>query len=511
MSNITTNDVMNKLYGSNATQMVGGKSGMTKKSNKLTKKTSKIKGSADKGSKIEMCPYPEYIKNENFKLFMSSFYMIKRICHAYSSSIYIIPPKTQLEKMIKDFEKTLKENDIKPNTIEAYHFAVSNDLPYKRCIFNMFADSTAENYRLDEIKIYRNFGLVKRTNGLREQYYFQYNSDSQITIFPSEDCVAKEGKKAKLLACCDNGIYVFEGELPEPKLIFQKQVISKGFMGGSAKTEELKMDMLKKALKKGEIGAYKFICSFALAEMLNKHNFKEVSKNFSGDLIHSAFRIAFDNNVDQIPTKKFSDADLSKTFDQLLKSFKLGKTTVDVADVQKSFKSSYLSACKKNKTPKDVSNAFITSIKKKYSKIGNETLKADIACNLYNMGYANDIAAILSICKSVDEPSSTALSDASVIDYDSSENEIISSKLAKLLCRSLCAAPLIGVISKSYYPIKYNYKDVQSNLKGGEFYESDLEEQTDEDEDDEYIEAVEQGEQNEPGEPDEQDNIDDYI
>lgn len=478
MSNTTT-DIMDKLYGSNATQMMGGAK-KAKKQAKPVKKT--VKKTAKKirgGEKIEMCPYPEYITNENFKRFMSSFYLIKNVCHAYSSTIYIIPPKAKLEKMISEFEKTLKANKIAPNTLEAYRYASTNDLPYKRCIFNVFADSTPETYRLDEAKKYRNFGLTKRTNLLKEQYFFQYNSESEITIYPSAECVSKEGQKAKLIACCDKGIYVFEGELPAPKLIYQKQVVAKGLLGG-ANVNEVKLDMLKEALKKGEAGAYKYVCSFALAEYLDKHNHNVVSKNFSGDLIHSAFRVAFDDEVTSVPKAKFSNGDLSKTFDHLLKNFKLSKTSINAPEVQKSFKVSYLAACKKNSKPADVSKAFIASIKKKYSKIGMETLKADIACNLYNMGYANDVAAILSICKSVDEPSATALESASVIDYDSSDNEIFSSKLAKLLCRSLCMAPLIGVVSKSYYPIKCNYKELQTSVLNGGFFDEPSVEETEE-------------------------------
>lgn len=522
MSN-TTNDIMNKLYGANATQMMGGKA--KKPAKKAAKKPAKkISG----GEKIEMCPYPEYVTNDNFKRFMGAFYMTKRVCHAYSASVFVIPPKAKLDKMISEFEKTLKANKIEPNTVEAYHYAVSNDLPYKRCIFNMFADSTPDSYRLDEIKKYRNFGLVKRTNGLREQYFFQYNNESQITIFPSEECVAKEGKKAKLIACCDNGIYVFEGELPEPKLIYQKQVVAKGMMGG-ADVSELKLDMLKEALKKGEAGAYKYICSFALAEYLDKHSHAAVSKNFSGDLIHSAFRIAFDNEVKSIPKTEYSNGDLSKTFDHLLKGFNLSKTVVNAAEVQKSFKVSYLAACKKSTKPADVSNAFIASIKKKYSNIGMETLKADIACNLYNMGYANDVAAILSICKSIDNPESTALSTASVIDYDSTDNEIYSSKLAKLLCRSLCMAPLIGVIAKSYFPIKCNYKELQTSVLGGGFFDDDSDEEehrggdfSDDDDEDDLMasglgiakvdsDSVTESDDYEDSDEVNQENLDDYI
>ena len=319
----TTDTIMTKLYGANATQMMGGKAATTSTTSKTSKSSTTSKTSASKtkkakkveisikntvkpNEKIEMCSYPEYITNENFKLFMSKFYMIKRVCHSYSATIYVIPPKEQLLKMIDEFENILKKEKIEPNTIEAYRYAVTKDLPYKRCIFNMFADSTADSYRLDEVKLYRNFGLVKRTNGLREQYFFQYNSEHEITIYPTQECVEKEGKKAKLIACCDNGIYVFEGELPAPNNIYQKQVISKGMTGGAENIAKIKEDMLVKALKKGEPGAYKYVCSFAAAEHLKNKNYNKTSKNFSGDLIHSAFSIAFDNNIDFVGIRKMS-------------------------------------------------------------------------------------------------------------------------------------------------------------------------------------------------------------
>ena len=151
----TTDTIMTKLYGANATQMMGGKAATNSKVSK-TSKTSKaattsktkkakkveisIKNTVKPNEKIEMCSYPEYITNENFKLFMSKFYMIKRVCHSYSATIYVIPPKEQLLKMIDEFEKILKNEKIEPNTIEAYRYAVTKDLPYQRCIFNMFVD-----------------------------------------------------------------------------------------------------------------------------------------------------------------------------------------------------------------------------------------------------------------------------------------------------------------------------------------------------------------------------------
>lgn len=496
----TTDTIMTKLYGATATQMMGGKAiatSKTSKSKKVEKSKKTNKNSVKSNEKIEMCPYPEYITNENFKLFMSKFYMIKRVCHSYSATIYVIPPKKQLVKMIEEFEKILKKEGIEPNTIEAYRYVVTNDLPYKRCIFNMFADSTADNYRLDEVKMYRNFGLVKRTNGLREQYFFQYNSEYEITIYPTQECVEKDGKKAKLIACCDNGIYVFEGELPAPNNIYQKQVISKGMTGGAENIAKIKEDMLVKALKKGEVGAYKYVCSFAAAEHLKNKNYNKISKNFSGDLLHSAFSIAFDNNIDFVPTTNFSQSDLSKSFDNLLKEFKLNNGNINAQEVQQSIKASYLTACKKNNSPIDVTKAFIQSVSKKYTKLGMATLKADFACNLYSMGYRNDLHAILSMCNSIDNPKQTALASASVVELEG-EKELYGSKFAKLLCRGLCAAPLLGVVAKSYYPIKFNYKNITSRMIGG-----NDEIEYEEDENDVYDDELEGD--------DDTENVEDYI
>ena len=89
-------EFMSKIYGSGATQMVGG------------------------NNKIETCDYPEYVRNEDFVKFMMSFYLVKRVTHTPSSAVYIVPPKEELDKMVTDYHKQLKSKGIALDTAEAY-------------------------------------------------------------------------------------------------------------------------------------------------------------------------------------------------------------------------------------------------------------------------------------------------------------------------------------------------------------------------------------------------------
>ena len=253
-------EVMSSLYGPTATQMMGG-------ARKSKSKKIKTKG----GSTYEECAYPEYIENPDFLKFIREFYLIKRVCHSYAASVYVIPDSADLEKMITEFKKTLKDNNIKEKSAEAVQYAAINDLPFKKCIFSVFADADSAHYKLDKETPYKEFGTLKRTNLLSEQYYFKYKSDSEILICPEEKS-DKGATTVKLVAKCLTGIYVFQGPLPKSKQIYEKKIKS-SFMGGSLKNNSLiKFNNLKKYINPyGEQGAERFIASCVKA---NKESIK---------------------------------------------------------------------------------------------------------------------------------------------------------------------------------------------------------------------------------------------
>jgi hypothetical protein len=280
MSNENLSEVMKSLYGPTATQMMGGA------------KKSKIKTTKG-GATYEETAYPEYITNTDFQDFIKSFYLIKRICHSYAASVYVIPPSSELKSMISDFEKTLKDNKINPGSVEAVQYATMNDLPFKRCIFSVFADADSAHYKLDKEAPYKQFGTVKRTNLLSEQYYFKYLNDGEIKICPDEK-TESGSTTVKLIAKCINGIYVFQGSIPKAKQTYEKK-IKNSLIGGSLKADSLvKFNHFKNYLMKyGEQGAERFIGGCIKA---NQSNIKNYAKLFSGDLLHSAFRICFNSS-----------------------------------------------------------------------------------------------------------------------------------------------------------------------------------------------------------------------
>jgi hypothetical protein len=190
MSSENLSEVMKSLYGPTATQMMGG----AKKS-----KTKITKG----GATYEETAYPEYITNTDFQLFIKSFYLIKRVCHSYAASIYVIPPTSELKSMISDFESTLKSNKISPGSVEAIQYATMNDLPFKRCIFSVFADADAAHYKLDKEAPYKEFGIVK---GYMTTVHAYTNDQASLDIAHKKGHMARRGR-----ACAANIVQASTG------------------------------------------------------------------------------------------------------------------------------------------------------------------------------------------------------------------------------------------------------------------------------------------------------------
>jgi len=443
MSSENLSEVMKSLYGPTATQMMGG--AKSKKS-----KVKRTKG----GSEYEETAYPEYIGNADFQLFIKSFYLIKRVCHSYAASIYVIPPTSELKAMISDFEKTLKENKITPGSVEALQYATTYDLPFKRCIFSVFADADSAHYKLDKEAPYKQFGTVKRTNLLSEQYFFKYLNETEIKICPDEK-TETGATTVKLLAKCINGVYVFQGSIPKAKLTYEKKIKNaQSFIGGSLKADSLvKFNHLKSYLNKyGEQGAERFIAGCVKA---NSSEIKNYAKLFSGDLLHSAFRICFNSGI----ADSFEDVSAKEArtiTKQLIKMFRPTDTLPDAMKFANMFKGIYAKTVAMNLVAKESSKEYMNQLNKVYSKIGKDMLYADIATNIYrshDYSELQDIYNLVENAESVNKDLYGDSSDSVHLEFsDSSTNVFKTSKLCNYINQALLIAPLVGVNAKSYYP-----------------------------------------------------------
>lgn len=472
-------NIMSNLYGSTATQMLGG---------------SEVS--------YERVAYPEYIQNKDFKTFIDEFYQIKRVVHSYSASIYIIPPTASLKSMVADFKKQLAKEKIEERSEEAFKYASVTALPFKRCIFNVFADSNSKSYKLDakEEPAYRDFGTVKRTNLFNEQFWFRYKSDTQILICPHE----KDDKGAttvKLIAKCNDGIYVFQGELPKAEKMFERKVNgknNKAMTGGkkksvchcgkcpackkrSKKIKKEKKQLLIKFLERyGEQGAERFFASCALCAKEHNHSMDVYNKCFSGDLLHSAFRVVFNSDAVDIPLMDdYSTKEIRTMTNELCKNFSPIKKSYKQDEMQKWYQKIYNTVAAKNMSAKQASNTYKHLLIQKLGKFGLDMLEADIATSLFRNSYQDDVNQIFNITDGIEEEGvdgdneiANELKDSSHLEYeDDSLNVFATSKFNAIVNDALTSAPLVGLNAKSYYP-NLQALDVRG-MMGGEIDSSD--------------------------------------
>lgn len=514
---IDLNEVENNIYGPKAVGMLGGSIIDVFENNA---KKRRMKGSAGNG--FETVAYVEYVKNQDFLTFMNSFYLIRKVTHTPSAGVYIIPNKKDLDDMVKKFHKELNENNIQIGSDEAVKYAAVKELPYKRCIFTVFGGDN-EHYKLDKEMPYKNFGVVKRVNLYSEVMYFKYLSETEIMVCNSEDC--KKGTTVKLIAKCGNGIYVFQGSIPEAKETKTKNSItvinkkSKGkkkskksmrggdlvdsddefednLMGGLKKKTgcKSKNSIKKKKIKmllnnvRDENSACDFIANMALAEYETngEEAFEKYSKMLSGDLLHSAFRIVFNDELENIPETNYSSEDQNIIMSELLKRYNITNKVFDQQKYSSMFKNIYKKIAQLNLDPKQSTIEYKKIINNKFNKVGLNILKADIATSMYRNGQPLQLA--IKYGDSIDGNSETEFieSEISKLEYDSNSDKTYqTSRYNYVINKAITSIPLIGLNAQTYSPLITNRPIVRSvfkmkhNLKGGNKPEESPEENED--------------------------------
>lgn len=425
----SVNSIMSNIYGVNATQMMGG---------------SKLRKVKSRGGEVtfEEVAFPEYISNGDFVTFMREFYLVKKISHTYASCIYVIPPKKELEEMIKDFKNVLKKEKIEEKTSEAIQYSSSHDLPYKRCIFNVFADSESDKYRLDNKITYKNFGTVKRTNMLNEQYYFKYLTEYKIEICSNEK---SKGEVCNLIAKCNNGIYVFQGKLPKAELIYERKLAGGSSLCGGSLADNRKRKFITQMLEENENNASEIIGT------LSYNQTKKALKDYSGDLIHSVMMLAFDDEI-EMPDEEPDYEDIDDALEELNNNYSIVNKEIKTEDIVNQFKNAYYSTVKKSLSPVESSKHYINLLKNKYKNLGIPMMKADIATALYRNGFKNDVESIFNLIDEIDEPD--LLSNTSKLEFSDNTASFNTSKLNYLINSALCDSPVSGMFGKMYYPLE---------------------------------------------------------
>ena len=385
MNSTSLDEVMNNIYGAGATQLMGGAKAVTK----TTKK-----------DKFEYVAFPEYVTNSDFQLFVQSFYLMKRIVNSYPSTIYLIPPKEDIEKMIKDFKAELEKKKIDYNSNEATKYAAINSLPYKSCIFNVYGDADKNEYKImaDENGI-KEFKQVKRTNLRSEQYFFKYKSKNEIYICNSES--DKGSVVAKLLAVTEVGVLVFQGKLPKAtKFIEHKFIID----GGAKEDYTLaKFKKLKTYVgnRPNDKMLQKFIAEIYSGNVVRDKNLcKEFCSLACGDLMHFCFKICYNNKIKPL-FKSCDSKEVNKVMKDIIKGYCPGKATFTRAKIRDSLNKTYAKSLVGGLSPLDSTINYLSDLKNIYKN--NEKIYSDIALSLYKTRQYDDIEDIYDYTADVKE------------------------------------------------------------------------------------------------------------
>lgn len=408
MNSTSLDEVMDNIYGAGATQLMGG----AKAAAKTTKK-----------DKFEYVAFPEYVTNSDFQLFVQSFYLMKRIVNSYPSTIYLIPPKEDIEKMIKDFKAELEKKKIDYNSNEAAKYAAINSLPYKSCIFNVYGDADKNEYKImaDENGI-KEFKQVKRTNLRSEQYFFKYKSKNEIYICNSES--DKGSVVAKLLAVTEVGVLVFQGKLPKAtKFIEHKFIID----GGAKEDYTLaKFKKLKTYVgnRPNDKMLQKFIAEIYSGNVNKDYKLcKEFCSLACGDLMHFCFKICYNNKIKPL-FKSCDTKEVNKIMKDIIRGYCPGKSTFTRAKIRDSLNKTYAKSLVGGMSPLDSTINYLSDLKNIYKN--NEKIYSDIALSLYKTGQYDDIEDIYDYTADVKELYDDVIDQPDeIIEDDESESEEI--------------------------------------------------------------------------------------
>lgn len=217
-----TNEIRPKAnikYIDENVNMIGGACGGSRKASKPKK--SKKQGRKMRGSAADIVfASAEYIKNNDLKDFIEKFYLYYRFSRSQNSSIYIVPPRSVLDKMI-DLRGKGTEGSAE---LQEQTRANKDKIGYERYLFVTFGNNTTKDkYRIVDDKTSSapypatSFGTLRRTNLIGEVFYITCDDKLKVKIH-TKPTNADQGKELKFIGRFTNGGYVFQGEIPEKSL-----------------------------------------------------------------------------------------------------------------------------------------------------------------------------------------------------------------------------------------------------------------------------------------------------
>jgi hypothetical protein len=196
----------------------------------------------------------------------------------------------------------------------------------------------------------------------------------------------------------------------------------------------------------------------ALAAMEAEKDIQPFEEDFSGNLIHSGFRICFDPRINTIPSEKYYKEDIRTMTQRLTKQQKL--KNFDSNKYVNNLESIYKKTLKKNLGPVESTKFYVNGLKAFY-KNNDALMKADIATALYQnleQTTKEDINRIFDLVNEMEVPAVNASTSRN--EYEETSDKCYgTSRLNYEIHDAIQNSPLIGLNAKTYTPSlrKYNF------------------------------------------------------
>lgn len=428
----------------------------------------------------------EYIEDEGLKAFIKEFDLHHKVVNTKRNTIFVIPSKTTLQKMIDEFKDKLKKEGIEEYTQEASLYSSKTDLPYKNYIFNVYGkngENNDTNYHVPagfpDTGEYET--ILIRTNLLSNIYYFKFISESEIRVSANENMT--KYSTLKFIAKAANECFILKGDLPPASDKKASNVVTATLSGGNKKNylKNYFLSLVQKNEEDIDSAAYKFIGAIGAAEDDIQETAKKLSKYYSGDYLHTAFSILADNQEFDV-NENVKDKTVDKVHSAIIDYYKPKKSVVKMNKVNEVLPMIYRN-CKSSPSGKEASKMFVSTLKKMYNTISSPSymMRADIATALckQNSNYQsvrNALNVIDEVKKIEDNPTAFDGPENNSSYFNSSirlNNRSVISPLVSTIYGAISSSPFIGSIAKEYTPLLMTKSKSHKEFKPKKAFEDD--------------------------------------
>lgn len=404
--------------------------------------------------------HPLMILNNDVQEYARITYNQYRFAQPHPNGIYVIPSKNVMKEIEKEIADGLKSNNIEPYTTEAYNWIAKKPLLFKHYIVDVYGrdDSTNANFPYKVPTTFPKSGsneVIRRTSRMNGKYYFQFIARDNIKVSATSDM--KKATTLSVIAICDKGVLVISGELPKATEMNRIDVVPLSGGDKRAAMRRTFKELVRNNNESIDEGAYAFIGRVALAEAEALGDASQAAKHmaqyYSGDFVHSAFKVLADNDefTGDI-NKEYHPEDIDEMHSMVIDNYRIYKTDFSNDKAKHAIRTVYNNA-RQQSSASGATNAFVDGLVKMYGKIPHSRamLKADVATSLVRRSGGDVIDYALDVIDDMgDGKTLPALSGGTLAGIN---DKHIETRLMTTIYAALDNTPFIGINAISNTPL----------------------------------------------------------